>query len=452
MNETEKLARFIVETRLEEVPQEVFLAAKRAIMDTVGVILGAVPDPVGQSIIRYVREMSDSGQVTVLGGNLKTSPPWAALANGTLGHALDFDDSNWLLNGHASVGVLPAVLAQGEVQGASGKEVIEAFIIGFEISSKLGAGMNMDLYYNGWHPTCVLGAMGATAAVAHLRRFSLEQTRHALGCAASQASGVRANFGTMVKPLHAGLAAETGVRSAGLVAAGFLANPQILEARFGFCEAFSGAGKFRMDEITGPLGKPFVLESPGDNLKPYPCCMSSHISVDALRDLIEEENISAGDVEHIDVELLEPNYLNLSHHHPKTGLEGKFSAEYILSRVLLDGVLRLDTFTDSAVNDPAAQAMMEKIHVHLVEGVEWKHGTAKPAVVTVHARDGRVLKKRKDRSRGNAACPMTPEEVEGKFRDCAGRSLNPERLDEAINRLNRLEDETDVRSVISLLA
>ena len=226
MSATERMARFIAEARFEEMPEVVITAAKTAILDTVGVMAAAVGEPVASSIVRYVSAAGGPPDATVVGSALKTSTSLAALANGTLGHALDFDDSNWLLYGHASVVVLPAVLAEAEALGASGRELVEAYVIGFEISSKLGSGMNMGLYNNGWHPTSTLGAMGAAAAISRLRGFGIDQIRLALGIAASQASGVRANFGTMTKPLHAGLAAEAGVRAADFSGLGITSSPE----------------------------------------------------------------------------------------------------------------------------------------------------------------------------------------------------------------------------------
>jgi len=438
--------------RLERIPDAVIASAKRAILDTLGVTVAGASEPVGRTIVEYVRGMGAAGDATILAAGLKTSPPLAALANGAQGHALDFDDSNWSLNGHASVVVLPAVLAQAEAQGASGGEALEAYVIGFEVSSKLGAGMNMGLYYNGWHPTAALGAMGATAAAARLRGLDVERTRVALGCAASHASGIRANFGTMMKPMHAGLAAESGVRSAALAAAGISANRQVLEAPSGFGDTFSGAGKHRIGEAVEGLGRPFVLESPGNNIKPYPCCMSAHAAVDTLRDLMAGSGFAAEDVERIDVELPEPNVLNLSYHQPKTGLEGKFSGEYILSRLMVDGELRLSTFTDAAVSDSHIQGLMKRIHVRVAENLEWAQGTGRPALVTVRTRDGRTLQKRRQGSRGNAAWPLTDEELRAKFRDCAGARLGPVKTEAVIEQLAGLEKLADIRTLISLLA
>jgi len=451
MNATEKLAEFIVKTRLKDISEEVIHIAKRSIIDTIGVALAAGAEPVAKSIMSYIQGTSEDGSAVVIGTGMRCTPPLAALANGTLGHALDFDDSNWSLMGHGTVAVLPAVLAQGEAQGASGKDIIEAFIVGFEIASKMGRGMNMGLYNNGWHPTSVLGAMGAVSATAHLCGLEIKKTRNALGIAASHASGVRANFGTMTKPLHAGLAAESGVRAAGFAAAGISANQNILEAKNGFCEAFSGVGNYQLGKIVESLGAPFVFEEPGVNLKPYPCCMSAHPSIDALLDLVAEGKLTQKSVDEIDVALMEPNFLNLGYHNPQTGLQGKFSGEYILSRVLLDGKLTLSTFTDDAVNEPLVRKTMKKVRVHLAENVEWTPDSPRPAIVTVKTTDGRTFKKKGLISRGSAGWPLTEEEVHSKFMDCASRSMSFECSRKLMSALIRLENEPDIRAVMSLM-
>ncbi|OGL69571.1 MAG: hypothetical protein A3J27_08485 [Candidatus Tectomicrobia bacterium RIFCSPLOWO2_12_FULL_69_37] len=451
MNATEGMADFIVNAGLDDVPEVAIVSAKRAILDTIGVMLAGASEPVAGIVTGFVREMGGAPHGTVVGSSLRTSTPLAALANGTLGHALDFDDSNYLLNGHPSVGVLPAVLAQGERQGASGREVLEAFVVGYEISTKLGAGMNPAHYNSGWHSTCTLGAMGAAAAAAHLRRLDAGKTRFALGCAASHASGLHANFGTMTKPLHAGLAPEAGVRAAGLAAAGLTSNPGILEAPGGFCQVFCGEGNFRLGDIVGGLGQPYSLETPGLNIKPYPCCMSTHAAVDALLDIMEEAGIEAEDVDRIDVALVEIAAKVLRYHRPRTGLEGKFSIEYCLARALKERTLRLGAFADESVGEPGVRDLMERICVR-ADNMDWKPGGRKPAEVTVHTRDGRTLHKRRNRSRGSAAWPLTQEEVQAKFRDCAARRLNPEKLEEAMEKVGCLEKVPDIRPLMALLA
>jgi 2-methylcitrate dehydratase PrpD len=451
MKVTERLAQFVVTTRLADIPAHVIAAAKTAILDTVGVTLAGVSEPIGQMITDFVHNMACGPQATVLGSNLQTSPSLAALANGTFGHALDYDDTNWQMHGHASVAILPAVLAQAEVRNATGCEVLEAYIIGFEVGAKLGAGMNMAHYRQGWHATGTLGAMGATAAVARLRRLPLAQTTHALACAASHASGLRANFGSMTKPLHAGLAAETGVRVAALAAAGITANPHVIEAPLGFCEAFSGSAGYRLHDIVDNLGRPYAFEQPGNNLKPYPCCISAHAPVDALRDLMTEEGLTLAEVKSIDVGLVDVSMHNLFYHRPRTSLEGKFSAEYCVARMLMDGELTLETFTDAAVNDPVVQSVIDKIHVHVAEEIAWPGGVTRPAIVTVQTRHGRSLRRRTDRSRGNPDWPMTPSELQAKFRDCASRRLREEQVEKVLQRLISIEAQEEIRSLMALL-
>ena len=344
MSVTERMAEFIVETKWSDFPVLVIERAKKAVVDTVGVTLAGAGEPVGRIVTDFARRLGGAPEATIIGVGARAAAPMAALANGAMGHALDFDDSSYLLNGHPSVGVLPAVLAQGEVQGATGREVLEAFIIGYEISTKLGEGMNPEHYGAGWHATCTLGTMGAAAAAAHLRGLDVETTRHALGCAASHASGVHANFGTMTKPLHAGLAPEAGLRAVALAAAGLTASTTILEAPRGFLDAFAGGGSPNPEEIVESLGRPYALAEPGMNMKPYPCCLSTHPAVDALYDLMEGSSITAADVARVEVSLVEIATQVLRYHAPKTGLQGKFSIEYCLARMLLDGDLRLENF------------------------------------------------------------------------------------------------------------
>ena len=450
MSVTERMAEFIVETKWADFPALVIERAKKAVVDTVGVTLAGASEPVGRIVADFAQKMGGAPEATIIGVNARAAAPMAALANGAMGHALDFDDSSYLLNGHPSVGVLPAVLAQGEVQGASGREVLEAFIIGYEISTKLGEGMNPEHYGAGWHATCTLGTMGAAAAAAHLRGFDVETTRHALGCAASHASGVHANFGTMTKPLHAGLAPEAGLRAAALAAAGLTASTTILEAPRGFLDAFAGGGSPCAEEIVESLGRPYALAEPGMNMKPYPCCLSTHPAVDALYDLVEESNITAADVARIEVSLVEIATQVLRYHAPKTGLQGKFSIEYCLARMMLDGDLRLETFTDQAVREPLLQEWMTKIHV-TTDDMGWQPGMRKPSDVRVHLHDGRVLRKKTDVSRGCALWPMEDAKIRSKFRDCAKSALGAEEYEEVLTRLESLEAQPEIGSLMQLL-
>ncbi len=241
---TEQLAHLIAETTYAQLPANAVTQAKRALLDTIGVTLAGHGEEAGRLITAWVEDVGGCQEAAVLGTTLYTSPGLAALANGTLGHALDFDDVTEHLRGHPSVPVTPVVLALGEAMGASGAEVITAFVVGVEVEAKIGKAMTSAHPRRGWHPTATIGPLGATAAAANLLGLTPAQVRMALGIAASKAAGLRQNFGTMTKPLHAGEAARSGVEAAQLAQRGFTADPQILEGRFGFFNTFVGSGEF----------------------------------------------------------------------------------------------------------------------------------------------------------------------------------------------------------------
>ena len=240
MGTTEKLAKFIVETIYESIPPEVVHAAKRVVMDTLGVIIAGSQEPAGKIISSFVRNLGEKPRATVVGAGFRTSSPNAALTNGTMAHALDYDDFNYMGgSGHPSIALLPAVLAIGEDLRASGKAVLEALILGFELWAKL-LGSGIDPRSQGFHPTPVIGTMGAAAAAAKLLGLDVKQTQMVMGIASTHASGLARNRGTMTKPYHGGNAARSGVVAAMLVKEGFTAATDIIDGKFGFCDAFAG--------------------------------------------------------------------------------------------------------------------------------------------------------------------------------------------------------------------
>ena len=207
MSATARVAEFAVKTSLEDCPPEALARVRLAALDTLGVMLAGAGEPAARAVRAVARAESGTPLATVIGTRLVTSPGWAALANGTAGHAHDFDDTNFALMGHPSVPLLAAALAAGEAETADGRAVALAYIVGFEVSATLGAALNPDHYTRGWHATSTLGTLGCAAAAARLLRLDVTQTRHALAIAATHASGLKENFGSMTKPYHAGHAA-----------------------------------------------------------------------------------------------------------------------------------------------------------------------------------------------------------------------------------------------------
>ncbi|GIX48559.1 MAG: hypothetical protein KatS3mg131_2770 [Candidatus Tectimicrobiota bacterium] len=445
MGMTETLTTFAASVRFAELPPAVVTAAKRAFIDTLGVILAGAQEPCTRLVSDYCQRLGARPEATVLGHGWRTAAPLAALVNGTAGHALDYDDVNETMHGHPSIPILPAVLALGEQRRLTGQEAITAFVLGVEVECRLGAVMGHGHYRHGWHATATLGTLGAALAAARLLELSPLQMRHALGIATSMAAGSRQNFGTMTKPLHAGLAARHGLEAALLAASGFTADPDILESPMGFCRLFSPAGE-APEQALASLGQPWALVDPGVSVKKYPCCFATHSALDATLDLVRQHDLSAEAVQAVTVYAPPGTASILIHPRPRTGLEGKFSMPYCIAAALLDRRLTLATFTDAMVQRPAVQALLQG--VQLVEDPEVRGFGAQ---VTLTLKDGRTLTQRLDAPRGDPRTPLSQEELEAKFLDCATQVLPQARAQEALTLLWRLE-ESKLADLAQLLA
>jgi 2-methylcitrate dehydratase PrpD len=286
MGATEKVAQFIVNARFEQIPSAAISVAKGAIVDGLGVAIAGSQTDTGRIVARWAKEMGGVPAAGVIGGGFKTAPAIAARTNGTIAHALDYDDVT-KNTGHPTPPLLPALLALGEAQRASGYELLEAYVVGFELESKLGNCMSRKHYAHGWHSTSIFGTMGAAATAAKLLKLDVRQTQMALGIAASEAAGLRQNFGTMTKPYHAGLAASNGVIAGTLAGQGFTSAPDILEGEFGFLRVFGMPGEYDERKISDTLCNPWNLVANGIGLKPYPCCRNAHRPLDAMLALVQ---------------------------------------------------------------------------------------------------------------------------------------------------------------------
>ena len=257
-------------------------AAARAVLDTIGVVLAGASEPAARAVQRVV--MDSQGPCTILGLAASAGAGDAALANGTAAHALDYDDMCFVSLAHPSAPLVAAALAAAETAGASGRSLLDAYVVGFEIEARLGRAMNPRHYQRGWHCTSTIGTIGAAAAAARLLGLDAKAAGHALAIAASEASGLKENFGTMVKPLHAGLAARNGVLAAQLAAAGMTASAAAIDGPQGFLAAMDSAQP-ALDEIAADLGSRWEILDTGITVKLYPSCAGTHPALDALLDL-----------------------------------------------------------------------------------------------------------------------------------------------------------------------
>src|SRR3989338_6369644 len=299
MSATARLAEFVVKTSFEDCPSEAIAGVRRAALDALGVSLAWVGEPAARLARRAVRAEGGTRLATVIGTRLVTAPGWAALANGTAGHAHDFDDTNFALMGHPSAPLLATCLAAGEAEMADGRALVTAYLVGFEVSAALGRALNPAHYTRGWHATSSIGTLGCAAAAARLLRLDVEQTRHALALAASHASGIKENFGSMTKPYHAGHAARSGVLAAQLAREGFTASATALEGKQGYAAAFGAS--HALDPAIEALGRRWQLLESGIAVKPYPSCALTHAAIDALLDLRARHGFGADDVAAIEV-------------------------------------------------------------------------------------------------------------------------------------------------------
>lgn len=444
---TAQIARFVVETAYESLSPEVVLAAKRAWLDTIGVTLAGRDEDGSRIALEYARAGGSAPQASVLGSGYQTSAALAALVNGAYGHALDFDDMSKGLNGHPSVALIPAVLAVAERDGKSGRDALLAFIVGYEVSAKLGLALGPSGYARGWHATSVVGTVAAAAAVAKLLGLDEETTRNALGIATSMASGSRQNFGSMTKPLHAGIAARAGLEAATLASLGFTADQDAIEAPLGFGRLFSPAGDWQPELVAG-LGQPWDLVDPGLCVKQYPCCYNTHLALDAAFNASGRRSISASGIEAIEVRVAEGSTPALIHHRPTTGLAGKFSMEYCVAAAVLDGEVKLASFEDGAVARPEAQQLLRRVDISYYPAPQ---GQPIEAEVRVRLSGGESLSGIARFEHGSDSDPLTWDELVAKYRDCAARVLTAEQVEASLRLLSALDELGSVRELTAVI-
>ena len=453
MNITKRIAEYVTATDIEDFPPDAIEAAKGAIMDCLACTLAGSRESLSDILCRYVAAEGSALIASVVGRGFRTSAANAALLNGAMAHALDYDDITQITKTHPTAVLLPASLAVAEEFGASGKDMLLGYMSGFEVACAVGESLS-EAYYDdlGWHPTGPLGAVGAAAAASRIMALDPEQTAMAVSLAASQASGLRQNFGTMTKPFHAGDAARAGVVSAKLVREGFTASEDALEGRFGFIRAFSGGQGFDSERVAQNLGNKCYLVESGIEIKKYPCCGSAHLALDAIFDLLSQAAIDPEAVDRIDVMVDFDPPRSLIHPRPVSSLEGKFSMQYCLAAALLDRRVGLLSFTDEQVLRPEAQALIPRIDMRRIPGNEgkpsWTEGYHQ---VDVQMKNGSVLREQAHRANSGALRGVTMEDIREKFRDCASQLLSEATTAEVLSRLELLEEGEPVSGLTDLL-
>jgi 2-methylcitrate dehydratase PrpD len=457
---TNYVAVFIEETRPEDIPDDVIALGKKSILDGLGLALSGSVAKSGELVRRHLadlwlteREISrfvsggkeypvvvgwDTGPSTVIGSQRCVPPRFAAFANGVGIHADDYDDTQlavapdrvYGLLTHPTAPALPAALAVGEAVHADGRTTMLAYHLGVEVECKIAEAINPRHYQTGFHATATCGTFAAAAASAKLMRLDAEAIARALSIAGSQSAGLRENFGTMTKPFHAGCAAESGVVAAQFASYGWTATDKILEAPRGFFSAAGGG--YDASAIDGKLGAPWTFAEPGISIKPHPSGSLTHPGMTEMLRLIRENRIRARDVKRVRVGTNSNMPNALIHHRPRNELQAKFSMEFCMAILLLEGRAGLNEFTDEVVLRPDVQAMIEKVDFVVDDEAERAGYHKMTTIIDIDMNDGRRISGRADFGKGSPVKPMSYEEVADKFRQCAEFARFPREDAEAV--------------------
>jgi 2-methylcitrate dehydratase PrpD len=444
---TQSLARFIVEPGFDSLPVEAARIVKTGFIDTVATMIAGRDEPVVRIMREFVAaRQSRVREAQVLFSDDMAASADAALINATAAHALDYDDV--ALGGHPSTVLVPAILATGESLGAPGAEALRAYLVGYEVWAEL-LSREPDAYHvKGWHPTAVLGTVGATAAVAYLHRLSQEKNRNALAVAASMASGLVANFGTMTKPLHAGRAASCAIDAVRLTIGGLTAAPDALEHHAGYLAALSPQGRADRAAATPKLRNELRILDAGLSIKRYPMCYATHRVIDGVLALVANDDVRAGDVTQVHATVGTAQASMLRNHAPRTGLEAKFSLEFAVASALVARKAGLRELTDEFVNRPEVRDVMTRVNTTTTD----TQCPVEPIFaltdrVALELSDGRRLDSGEIRfARGNAKWPLSDADLKAKFFDC---TAGADDLDAAslYERLIAIEELASVREL-----
>ena len=438
---TEVISNFIVDTSFDSFSNEVLDISKRSFLDWIAVTLGAIKEPAARILIDFVEEMGGQKQATILGHGIRTTALNATFVNGATSHILDYDDANAETRNHTSVPIVPVLLALGESRVLGGRDLLTAYVVGAEISTRIGLALGRSYYEKGWHATSILGRFGAAAGASRLLGLSHRQVLNALGLAATQCGGMRSVFGTMAKPFHVGKAAMDGMMSAILAQRDFTGPWGVLDSHSEFARLFST--QYDPVHLTDALGSRYHILA--NCFKSYAACLLLHPVIDGLLSLKTEHDLTPGVIEKIELEVA-PLCLSVTHK-PKvaSGTEGKFSIQFSSALAVARGKVGSREFVDEAVSDHSIQDVMQKVVVRSNVRLEETE-----ANMVVHTSDGLRHERHVSVPKGDPKNPLTFDEILKKFKDLNSETFSEKRIEEIAETIWDLEKLRNTSRLIDL--
>ncbi|WP_114965055.1 MmgE/PrpD family protein [Alkalilacustris brevis] len=457
---TREVGAFVRTTNLSDLPAVVVENGKKSILDGLGLALSGSVAQSGEYVRQHLADIGagNGNGATVIGSDKIVPARFAAFANGVGIHADDYDDTQlavgkdrvYGLLTHPTAPALPSALAMGEVLGSSGADVMLAYHLGVEVECKIAEAINPRHYQTGFHATATCGTYASASAAGRLMGLDEDAMLRALSIAGSQSAGLRENFGTMTKPFHAGRSSESGIVAAQFASYGWTAAPTILEAPRGFFSAAGGG--YDHDSIHGKLGNPWTFDSPGVSIKPHPSGSLTHPGMTEMLRLIRENDIKAADVKHVRVGTNSNMPNALIHHRPTNELQAKFSMEFCMAILLIEGRAGLNEFTDEVVMRPDVQEFIKKVDFVIDERAESAGYHLMTTYIDITLNDGKVISGKADFGRGSPAIPMSYDEVAEKFHECAEfAGWDKAKADEVVARVAEFDKLSDVRGLMALL-
>jgi len=466
MGVTEQLARFAVDVPRSAVPAAAVESAKLRFVDTLAVMIAGSRHPSALISLEVARQIGGNPVASIVGHRDRTSSPLAGHVNAVSAHALEYDDYTKSVT-HASVCMVPGSLALAEQLDKSGADLLDAFIVGFEIESCVAKGLRPFLIDHGWHPNGILGAMGVAAAGARLMRLDQMQLRMAFGLAASQGSGVRKNVGSMGKAFHVGHGVRCGVFAVLLAAAGFKVDPDVIEGRddgvnghdrFGMADTFNGIGNYRLDKMVDGLGHHWELAENTTLVRMHPGSTAPGAAIDGMIDLAKQHDLKPADVASIELECTPQCHTIAPYATAADSHKARFCLPYSMAIALIERRAGIAEYTDERVNREDVQTLMKRVKIIEPDDLKRHRGQWGEAGVnwgemrlTVRLNDARVVCTQRSHARGWSEDPATWDDLKQKYEECAGGVLSQSQVDESLAMIETLDSLPKVKDLMSVL-